>query len=107
MNSTDLTMAALRFILLLASGLAALEAQSPSFLMPQYIPIGAGCCAILTGDFNRDGKMDIAVSHGAASFTVLLRNGDGTCTRKDISQALEVDERLASVAHCISHGITN
>jgi uncharacterized protein (TIGR03437 family) len=105
MNSTDLTMAALRFIVLLGSGLAALEAQSPSFLMPQYIPIGSGCCAILTGDFNGDGKMDIAVSHGTSSFTVLLGNGDGTFVRKDISQVLGSAVAIIFVADFNRDGI--
>src|SRR5260370_19652294 len=77
-----------RYVLLLASGLTALEAQSPSFLMPQYIPIGTGCCEMLTADFNGDGKMDIAVSHGTPSFTVLLGNGDLTFTRYDVGQAI-------------------
>jgi uncharacterized protein (TIGR03437 family) len=98
-------MRVMRCIALLASGLTALPAQSPSFLLPQYIPIGAGCCAMLTGDFNGDSKVDIAVSHGTASFTVLLGNGDGTFIRKDIGQVLGSTVRLGFVADLNSDGI--
>ncbi len=72
-------------VLMLASGLAA-DAQSVSFLRPQYIPIGPGCCQMLTGDFNSDGKTDIVVSTSAPGFTVLLGKGDSTFLRKDIAQ---------------------
>jgi uncharacterized protein (TIGR03437 family) len=105
MSNTDSIMASLRHVVLLALGLPALQAQSPSFLMPRNIPIGAGCCQMLTGDFNGDGKMDIAVSHGTASFTILLGNGDDTFTRKDIGQVLGSAVGLRFVADFNSDGI--
>ena len=42
-------------------------------------PVGAGPSGTATGDFNGDGKLDIAVANsGSGSISVLLGNGDGT-----------------------------
>ena len=60
---------------------------------------------MLTGDFNGDGKMDIAVAHGTSSFTLLLGNGDGTFTRKDIPQVVGSAIGLSFVADLNSDGI--
>jgi uncharacterized protein (TIGR03437 family) len=92
---------------LLAASLIALEGQSLSFRLPQYIPIGPGCCSMLTGDFNGDGEADIAVAHGAPGFILLLGNGDGTFTRKDITQGQTVGNTvgLVAVADLNSDGI--
>jgi uncharacterized protein (TIGR03437 family) len=105
MGNPPSIIAALRYIVVLASGLVAAGGQPPAFLLPQYIPIGAGCCTMLTGDFNGDGKMDIAVSHAAPGFTMLLGNGDGTFARKEISQGLGSAIGLGFVADLNSDGI--
>jgi uncharacterized protein (TIGR03437 family) len=85
-------------VVLLASGLFAADAQPASFLRPQYIPIGPGCNQILTGDFNGDGKTDIAVAHAGPGFTVMLGKGDGTFLRKDIGQGQIPGSTVALVA---------
>jgi uncharacterized protein (TIGR03437 family) len=105
MSTTASIRLALRCTVLLAGSLIALVGQPPSFLLPQYIPIGAGCCTMLTGDFNGDGKMDIAFSHGVPGFTVLLGNGDGTFTRKDIPQVVGSSIGLGFAADLNSDGI--
>jgi uncharacterized protein (TIGR03437 family) len=71
--------------LLLAStaGLLPVAGQALSFLKPHYIEIGGQCCSVLTGDFNGDGKLDIALANWTEGVTVLLGKGDGTFTRKD------------------------
>ena len=92
-------------VLLAAAGTREAVSQSVSFLLPQYIPIGPGCCSVLTGDFNSDGKMDIAVAHGNPGFTVLLGNGEGTFTRKDIPQVVGSSIGLGLAADLNSDGI--
>jgi hypothetical protein len=52
-----------------------------TFGSPVSYPAGTSPFHLIVGDFNADGKNDIAVSHGAetaASISVLLGNGDGT-----------------------------
>jgi hypothetical protein len=39
---------------------------------------GAGPYSIVIADFNRDGKLDLAIPAGSQSVAVLLGNGDGT-----------------------------
>ena len=42
-------------------------------------PVGTSPAAVVTGDFNGDGKLDIAVANtGSGSVSILLGNGDGT-----------------------------
>jgi Bacterial Ig-like domain (group 3)/FG-GAP-like repeat/Abnormal spindle-like microcephaly-assoc'd, ASPM-SPD-2-Hydin len=44
---------------------------------------GNGPFAIVTGDFNHDGKLDLAISNSISNnVTILLGNGDGTFTTK-------------------------
>jgi uncharacterized protein (TIGR03437 family) len=54
----------------------ALQAQTVSFLAHRDIPVGTGCCAVVTGDFNGDGKLDLVVAYGSGSLAFLA--GDGT-----------------------------
>ena len=46
------------------------------------IPVGNQPDAIVTGDFNNDGKLDLAIANfGDNTITLLLGNGDGTFTQ--------------------------
>lgn len=48
---------------------------------PLTIPVGNQPVAIVAGDFNDDGKLDLAVANsGDSTSTLLLGNGDGTFT---------------------------
>ncbi|MCU1237737.1 MAG: Alkaline phosphatase [Candidatus Solibacter sp.] len=50
-----------------------------TFQGPRNFSTGTDPSAIAVGDFNGDGKLDVAVSNGAAnSLSILLGNGDGT-----------------------------
>jgi len=50
-----------------------------SFTAVPPLPAGSGASALATGDFNGDGKEDLAVVNDASdSVTVFLSNGDGT-----------------------------
>ena len=50
----------------------------PSFLSPVDYPAGSAPEAVVTGDFNGDGKLDLATAGNNGSVSVLLGNGDGT-----------------------------
>ena len=45
---------------------------------PILIPAGGSPFSVATGDFNKDGKMDLAVVYNDDTFGILLGNGDGT-----------------------------
>jgi uncharacterized protein (TIGR03437 family) len=55
------------------------HAQRVSFLPHQDIPLGFGCCQVVAGDFNGDGKMDLVVNYGPTidKFKLYLLRGDG------------------------------
>jgi uncharacterized repeat protein (TIGR01451 family) len=49
------------------------------FTSPKTYPVGASPSAVIIGDFNGDGKPDIAVANsGSRNVSILLGNGDGT-----------------------------
>ncbi len=49
-----------------------------SFAQPNFRRITAALNGIVAGDFNGDGKRDIALANGQGNVIVLLGNGDGT-----------------------------
>lgn len=52
-------------------------------LVPNTTPVGEGPRALATGDFNRDGRIDVAVAHvSAGNLFVLSGNGDGSFGRQ-------------------------
>jgi hypothetical protein len=51
----------------------------PSFFGPVNYAVGSSPQAVVTGDFNGDGKVDLAVANnGSNTVSILLGNGDGT-----------------------------
>jgi hypothetical protein len=67
----------------------------PSFFTAPTFPVGTTPVAVAVGDFNGDGKLDLAVvNQGSKTMSVLLGNGDGTeQTRTDY--AVGADHRQA------------
>src|SRR5258706_6643201 len=55
----------------------ALHAQTVSFLAHRDIPIGTGCCTVVSGDFNGDGRLDLLVFYGSGNVTLLPGDGAG------------------------------
>jgi hypothetical protein len=72
---------------LVLQGLGSVLAQELSFHTVAEVPIGIGFSGpiwVATGDFDKDGKLDLAVadrSESAGSVVVLTGNGDGTFLR--------------------------
>jgi uncharacterized repeat protein (TIGR01451 family) len=63
------------FVLPLAQDVSA----KTEFASAVTYPVGNGPSAVVVGDFNGDGKLDLAVANaGSNSVSVLLGNGDGT-----------------------------
>jgi uncharacterized repeat protein (TIGR01451 family) len=75
-NRKPICLAITCFLVLLGSSanVAAID-----FAAAQSYPVGTSPTAIAVGDFNGDGKMDIAVANtGSSDVSILLGNGDGT-----------------------------
>ncbi len=65
-------------VLLIALGCAA-NSRAVDFAPPKTYPVGTSPSAVVVGDFNGDGKADLAVANsGSANMSILLGNGDGT-----------------------------
>src|SRR5712691_4761473 len=69
---------AIAFVLLISLGYPA-KSGAVDFAPPTSYPVGTNPVAVVAGDFNGDGKPDLAVANsGSANVSVLLGNGDGT-----------------------------
>jgi streptogramin lyase len=51
---------------------------TPAFVSASSIPGAGGATSMVTGDFNHDGKLDLAVAALGEQVNVFLGNGDGT-----------------------------
>jgi uncharacterized repeat protein (TIGR01451 family) len=69
---------AIAFVLLISLGYPA-KSGAVDFAPPKTYPVGTSASAVVVGDFNGDGKSDMAVANfGSANVSILLGNGDGT-----------------------------
>lgn len=69
---------AIAFVLLISLGYPA-KSGAVDFAPPKTYPVGTSPSAVAVGDFNSDGKPDIAVANsGSNNVSILLGNGDGT-----------------------------
>jgi FG-GAP-like repeat/Divergent InlB B-repeat domain len=67
------------FVTLLYVGCVHSAMASVTFFGPANYPVGTGPVAAVVGDFNGDGKLDVAVANsGSDDISILLGNGDGT-----------------------------
>ncbi|HET6178662.1 MAG TPA: VCBS repeat-containing protein, partial [Candidatus Sulfotelmatobacter sp.] len=56
-----------------------LQSAATDFTSPKGYPVGTNPAAVVVGDFNGDGKLDLAVvNQGSGNVSILLGNGDGT-----------------------------
>jgi len=58
-------------------------------------PVGSGPVWVVTGDFNGDGKLDLAVANSNGVLSILLGNGNGTFQPQ---KTMQVDTSLATLA---------
>jgi hypothetical protein len=73
--------ALLATVICLCSGV--LAARSGQFLAARQFPTGLNPQAVVAGDFNRDGKTDLAIANADSNtVSILLGNGDGTFSAK-------------------------
>ena len=50
-----------------------------TFQSPSIYPVGSGPTEVLAADYNRDGKLDLAVTNaGGSTLSILIGNGNGT-----------------------------
>src|SRR5713101_8140523 len=57
-----------------------------SFSPAVSYPVGANPQAVVTGDFNGDGRLDLAVANGSSTVSILLGNADQAAKVKNIRQ---------------------
>ena len=81
-NDCSITASPGYLVLLLGDGKGGLAAQTP-------VQLGDSPAAIGVGDFNQDGKLDVAVADSAdGTVEILYGNGDGTFAAKTFTVAL-------------------
>src|ERR1700674_3738612 len=69
---------AVALVLLISLGYPA-ESGAVDFAPAKTYPVGTSPSAVVVGDFNGDGKPDLAVANsGSNNVSILLGNGDGT-----------------------------
>ena len=72
--------------------------QNVSLLPHQDLPFpNGGCCSIVSGDFNGDGKQDLVVTDGKSELTLMLGKGNGTFISKSLG-VLGNDYHLVATA---------
>jgi hypothetical protein len=72
---------------------------------PINLGLGMYPTAVAVGDFNRDGKLDLAVTSSSDAVTILLGNGDGTFTVAGNSPAVGGDADFVVVGDFNGDGI--
>jgi hypothetical protein len=81
-NAEWFALSALRMIVLLVLITAVERTSAQNFLAPQSFLAGSGPFALVSSDFNRDGRPDFAVvAAWNNKLAILLANSDGTWTR--------------------------
>ena len=78
---------------------------APSFAATRAFDAGAGPRAVTPGDFNGDGKPDLAVAN-STGIAVLLGEGDGAFLRAKITTARFYAEALLPQAEALAQSIT-
>lgn len=71
--------------LMLILALPVFASTPASFAFPGFQPLGPGCYAAASGDFNGDGKPDLVVACSGPRIYILFAKGNVTFTPKDIA----------------------